>query len=75
MRLTQKQLYEITGLKRRSAQVAWFKNKFGVAPPFDRRGPVISAKAFEMLLERKLGLVQSQPDENKPTVRLREREK
>ena len=75
MRLTQIQLYEITGLKRRSAQVTWFKNNFGVEPPFDKQGPVISEKAFEMLLERKLGLVQSQRDENRPPVRLREREK
>lgn len=75
MRLSKEQLYELTGLRRRSSQVEWFRNRFGTEPPHDRQGPIVSAHAIEMLIQRKLGLMPCSTEDPRPTVRLRDKEK
>ena len=75
MRLSKEQLIALTGLKRKSAQIIWFRNKFGVELPCDKLGPVVSATSIEMLMQRKLGLLPSSNENPRPTIRLRVMEK
>lgn len=56
MRLNAEKLFEITGLKKPSAQAKWFRDKYGVTIPCDRLGPIITQQAFEKLVERSCGL-------------------
>jgi len=55
MRLSAERLNEITHLKRKSAQVAWFRQHLGVNVPCDRFGPILTDSAYEKLLEKRLG--------------------
>ena len=59
MRLSAERLTEITRLKRKSAQVAWFRQYLGVEVPCDRFGPILTDTAYEKMLEKRLGLVQN----------------
>lgn len=72
MRLTREKIQEITGLKRKSAQVAWFRQHLGTEVPCDRRGPIMTDSAYELLLEKRLGLGSSSalPPSTRPSVRL-----
>lgn len=63
MRLTAERLAEITHLTRKSSQVAWFRQYLGVDVPCDRFGPILTDTTYEKLLEKKLGLVQSNAPE------------
>ena len=56
MRLSPEKLNEITGLTLPSAQSRWFRENFGVSLPADRRGPIITAQAFEGLVAKRCGL-------------------
>ncbi len=74
MRLDNNQIFELTRLKRKSAQVAWFKKHLGVEVPFDQHGPILTADCCQKLLEKYLG-IQPKSNEssvNRPTVRLKE---
>ena len=70
MRLSAERLSEITRLKRKSAQVAWFRQYLGVDVPCDRFGPILTDAAYEKLLEKRLGLGASlaTPEKPRPTV-------
>ncbi len=70
MRLSRKELAEITGLIRKSAQASWFVRHFGVALPVDRNGPIITQQAYQDLVKAKCGLLQKQ-SATRPKVRLR----
>lgn len=71
MRLTTEKLYEITGMKFKKSQVAWFSNHLKVEVPYDRLGPIISEEAFEKLLEKRLGLTPAHsPNNTRPSVKL-----
>lgn len=69
MRLSQEQLLEITGLSLPSAQARWFRQQFGVTLPADRRGPIITAQAFEGLVAKQCGLAVA--ENVRPAVKLR----
>lgn len=56
MRLSPEKLHEITGLSLPSAQARWFRQHYGIALPADRRGPIITAQAFEGLVAKRCGL-------------------
>ena len=66
MRLTAERLTEITRLKRKSAQVAWFRQYLGVDVPCDRFGPILTDTAYEKLLEKRLGIGASLATTEKP---------
>jgi hypothetical protein len=68
MRLNQDQLEEITKRRQPAAQARWFKAHFGVAPPCDGSGVIITQAAFEGLVAKKCGL--SANGEARPSVRL-----
>lgn len=70
MRLTSERLREITGLKFKKSQTAWFLLHLGVEVPCDRIGPIVSEEAFEKLLEKRLGLTPSHSNnEIRPSVK------
>lgn len=72
MRLPPEKIQEITGFKRKSAQVAWFRLHMGVDVPCDRAGPIMSDTAYELLLEKRLGVLASLPRQSgKPVPALR----
>ncbi len=60
MRLSREELNGITGLKRKSAQAAWFKRHFGVELPIDNNGPIITQQIYQDLIKTKCGLLQQQ---------------
>lgn len=72
MRLEPAQLKRITGFKRKSAQVAWFRQHLGADVPHDKSGVIITDSAYEKLLEKRLGLAPSSAAtvKTKPTLRL-----
>lgn len=71
MRITTEKLYEITGLKFKKSQVAWFSIHLKVDVPHDKYGPIISEESFEKLLEKRLGLTPSNTkNEIRPSVKL-----
>lgn len=59
MRLSPQKLYEATGRVRQSAQVKWFKDFLNVDVPCDRLGPIITEAAYEDLVKKRLGVLQS----------------
>lgn len=59
MRLSPQKLYEATGRVRQSAQARWFKEYLGVDVPCDRLGPIITEAAYEDLVKKRLGVLQS----------------
>lgn len=72
MRLTAKQLHELTGKKRISAQKKWFSDMLGVDVPVDRMGPILTIASLEKLFESRLGLriAEFRIQSSHPTVRL-----
>lgn len=72
MRLDKQTLYNLTKLRRISAQVRWFRDQLGVDVPFDRDGPIMTDAALEKLLEKRLGILPSYSGQErpKPTLRL-----
>lgn len=72
MRLEPALLKKITGLTRKSAQVAWFRQHLGADVPHDKSGVIITDSAYEKLLEKRLGLEPSSSAtaKIKPTLRL-----
>lgn len=70
MRLNSERLFEITHLKRKSAQVAWFRQYLAVDVPCDKFGPILTDTAYEKLLEKRLGLGASLAtlEKQRPTV-------
>lgn len=72
MRIPPDKLEEITGgLKRKSAQVKWFRLYLGVDVPYDRFGVIMTDSAYEKLLEKRLGLGASlSSNEKRPTLRI-----
>lgn len=74
MRLDSATLFAITGRKRPTAQVAWFRQYLNVAVPCDKRGPIMTATTYDALLARALGLAQrpvAGAEVDRPRVRLR----
>ncbi|KWD88461.1 DUF4224 domain-containing protein [Burkholderia ubonensis] len=70
--LTEDQLEQITGKKRYSAQVAWFRETFGAEPALRANGSIVMTQsAFEQLLLKRLG-IETKPadlrDEPRPPV-------
>ncbi len=63
MRLSPERLAEITGYTRKSSQVKWFSRHFGVDVPCDRLGPIITNAAYEMLVQKRLGLTPTRPQD------------
>lgn len=57
LRLTPEELTALTGIKTPGNQARWFERMFGVVPPYDRTGLVMTEKAFEALLAKRLGLI------------------
>lgn len=55
MRLTPEELQNITGRSMPAAQVRWFQRHYGIEMPHDRKGPIITAQAWEALVARKCG--------------------
>ena len=74
MRLDNNQIFELTGLKRKSSQIQWFKRHLGVEVPYDRNGPILTDACYEKLLEKRLGILtpSSEPSHGRPSVRLKE---
>ncbi|MDE3023238.1 MAG: DUF4224 domain-containing protein [Pseudomonadota bacterium] len=74
MRLDNNQIFELTGFKRKSSQVAWFRDRLGVEVPFDRHGPILTAECYQKLLEKYLGILPNSNESrvNRPTVRMKE---
>lgn len=55
--LTVEQLTKISGKKRKTAQVVWFKHTFGIEPITRSDGSIIMTQmAFEALMLKKLGV-------------------
>jgi hypothetical protein len=55
--LNAEELQAITGKKRYSTQVAWFKENFGVDPVRRADGSIVLTKAaFELLLAKRMGV-------------------
>ncbi|MFM0501861.1 DUF4224 domain-containing protein [Paraburkholderia caffeinilytica] len=56
--LSAEQLVQITGKKRKSAQVTWFQKNFGLEPVLRADGSILMTQAtFEALLLKRMGLV------------------
>lgn len=71
MRLTPEQLVGITHRVRPKQQAAWFREYLGAEVPTDAEGPILTSKAFEALLAKKLGVgpVEDKPaPESRPVV-------
>lgn len=70
MRLTFERLYEITGLKRKSAQANWFRMYLSVEVPTDRTGVIMTDTAYQKLLEKRLGIGESLSlSKNRPALK------
>lgn len=75
MRLSQQQLFEITGRKQRKGQTQWFKDYLGTVVPCDERGPIITQAAYEALVKKQLGVLVGTPDapaSRKPVLIMRD---
>lgn len=78
MRLTPEELQNITGRSMPAAQVRWFQRHYGIEMPHDRKGPIITAQAWEALVARKCGTSAKGEPQNhiggdidgRPTVKL-----
>lgn len=57
MRIEQDQLEKITGYKTPGAQKRWFKENLGADVPRDKRGPIISETTYELLMQRRMGIL------------------
>jgi hypothetical protein len=58
--MTDGDMRDITGKKRHSAQVAWFRQHFGLTPVTSGDGRIILTwAAFEALQARRAGIVQA----------------
>lgn len=72
MRLTSLQLIEITGYERRKAQAKWFLQYLAVELPADKQGVILTDSAWHKLLDKRLGLGASLPqDPNIPRPKIR----
>lgn len=71
MRLSPEKIAEITGYRRASSQVKWFHNYLGADVPADRFGPIMTDAAYEKLLEKRLGILPSSQQADRPKPRLR----
>ncbi|MBX9725073.1 MAG: DUF4224 domain-containing protein [Candidatus Obscuribacterales bacterium] len=73
MRLTPDMLYQITRLKRKGAQVKWFKLHLGADVPRDHAGAILTDAAYQKLVEKRLGLAPELPNslqKTRPSIRL-----
>ena len=71
LRLTPEELTELTTLTRPQAQGKWFHDMFGVFPPCDRRGPIVTASVVEKLLAKRYGVDKvPDPDLDRPQVKM-----
>lgn len=74
MRLSQDELANITGRKRKSSQVKWFKDFLNIDIPADIKGPILTASAYEDLVKKRLGVLpetsNSMSGREHPKVRL-----
>lgn len=73
MRLKPEVLHQITGCKRKSAQVKWFRLHLGAEVPHDRFGAILTDTSYEKLLEKRLGLAPELPNslqKTRPSIRL-----
>jgi len=76
MRINQDMLYQITRLKRKGAQIKWFKLHLGVDVPHDHAGAILTDSAYQKLVEKRLGLAPELSNSNQkpnPTIRLMEK--
>lgn len=63
-------LHHVTGMKRYSKQIAWFRENFGVKVVCSRDGaPVVTWATFEALQARKAGLGASPSPADRPSLR------
>jgi Domain of unknown function (DUF4224) len=66
-------LEAITGMKRYSAQAAWFKENFHVVPARRQDGSIVLSKAtFELMMAKRMGVAHSPLDglpEERPLLR------
>lgn len=71
--LSAEQLQEITGMKRYSAQVSWFRENFRVSPVLRPDGSILMTQVvFEALLMKRMGLAPPVPvktEEERPKLR------
>lgn len=56
MRLENQTICEITHLKRKNAQVNWFKLHLHCDVPYDQHGIILTKESYEKLLEKRLGI-------------------
>lgn len=68
MRLSEKDLLEITNRTLPVAQARWFKRYFGIDVEYDRRGVIMTRNVFEQLVAKKCGI--SAKTEARPSVKL-----
>ncbi|MBN3850140.1 DUF4224 domain-containing protein [Paraburkholderia sp. Ac-20342] len=69
--LSAEQLVQITGKKRKSAQVAWFKKNFGLEPVLRADGSILMTQsAFEALLLKRMGVADAltKPEAPRPPL-------
>lgn len=72
MRLSSERLLAITGRKQRAAQCRWFLQHYGVKIPSDQEGPIITEDAFNDLVKKSCGVLNTNTSSiNRPNVKLR----
>ena len=72
MRLTSKELKEITGRTTPAAQASWFKRHFKVQLEYDTHGVILTKNVFDSIVAKRYGVSANDPGTPpRPTVRLR----
>lgn len=67
--MSEKDVQDVTGLKRKSLQAEWFRRHFGVTPVQRADGRIImSWAAFEGLQAKRAGLLNGSAEHSRPTL-------
>ncbi len=67
--MSEQDLQDVTGKKRHTAQVTWFKSNFGLTPVQRKDGRIILTwAAFEGLQARRAGIGADQPPNSRPKL-------
>lgn len=67
--MTEQDLQDVTGVKRHSAQMSWFKRHFGITPVQRADGRIILTwAAFEGLQAKRAGIIEGQQPAARPAL-------
>lgn len=74
LRWSPETIKKVTGKRQRAAQRRWFKNHYGIDVPSDAGGPIMTDAAYEALVKKSCGILQTLGQEvPRPSLRIVDR--